>query len=203
MNTYQRKTLLIIIAINVVFGLQQYLINKAVVFPSPLNAFIFFVATLYFFLKTVFKATKTEKILMVLFLVTAMIQLLSDTFFLELILSGQHATVSEWFNSANFDMIQLFGVASLLATIPLIGKNLRSINTSYFFVMLFFFATLCSLAFIKIPVEPLILLAFFVSFLIYLLFRYNERIYAGVSAAMHLWIIFFLNEVFEYSNLML
>lgn len=203
MNLYQRKTLLIIIAINAIFGLQQYLINETVVFPSPINSFVFFIATVFFLFKSLFNSTRTEKILMFLFTISALIQLVSDTFFLEILLSGQHATVSDWMNSTFFDTLQLIGVATLLITIPIIAKNIKEVKTIYAGILTLFFFALGALAFINISVEPLVILGIFTAFLIYLLVRYKEQIHAGVGAAMYLWVIFFFHEIFEYWNLLL
>jgi hypothetical protein len=201
MNLYQRKTLLIILAINLVFGLQQYLVNGAVVFPSPINSFLFLVATVFFFILTIFKSTRLEKWLLILFLLTAIIQFCSDSFVLEIFLSSKHATVYEWMNSDVFALMQIIGVSMLLGTIPLIAISLKTINPIYTYLLLFILVVLGLLAYVKLPFEPLIILGLFSLLLFFLLRKHEQNLYAGVSAAMHLWMIYFFQECFEFWNL--
>lgn len=201
MNLYQRKTLLIILAINLVFGLQQYLVNGAVVFPSPINSFLFLLAATFFFLLTVFKSTRLEKLLMILFLITAIIQFFSDSFVLEIFLSSKHATVYEWMNSDAFAILQIIGVFTLLGTIPLIAISLKSINLIYTYLLLVVLVVLGLLAFVNLPLEPLIFLGMYSVLLVFLLRKHEQNLYAGVSAAMHLWMIYFFQECFEFWNL--
>ena len=203
MNRYQRKTLFVILAINVVFGLQQFFINQAVVFPSPINAVVFIVATLFFFVKTFFSASKLEKLLLLMFVLVAVIQFISDSFVMEIALSSNHEQVYDWINSWAYQWMQILGVGLLLATIPIIAHAIRGIGPVYFYALLACFALLVLLAFFKISLEPLFVLGLISFLFVSLLWKHNEQILSGVSAAMYLWIIFFFHEVFDYWNLSL
>lgn len=203
MNRYQRKTLFVILAINVVFGLQQFFINQAVVFPSPINAVVFIVATLFFFVKTFFSASKLEKLLLLMFVLVAVIQFISDSFVMEIALSSNHEQVYDWINSWAYQWMQILGVGLLLATIPIIAHAIRSIRHVYFYALLACFALLVLLAFFKISLEPLFVLGLISFLFVSLLWKHNEQILSGVSAAMYLWIIFFFHEAFDYWNLSL
>lgn len=203
MNTYQRKTLLTILAINVVFGLQQYLINQAVVFPSPINSVVFLLATFFFFFKSFFKATKLEKTLLVLFVLMASIQMISDSFVMEIVFSSNHEQLYEWINSDAYTAFEVFGVVLLLATIPVIAHALRYVNDTYFYAVMTCFVFLLILAVFKVSIEPLLGLGLLAGLFVYILIKHNQQIYAGVSAAMHLWVIFFFHEAFDYWNLSL
>jgi len=203
MNPYQRKTLLIVLAINIVFGLQQYLINQAVVFPSPINAIVFLFASVFFFFKAFFKGTKLEKLLLSMFVLVAGIQLFSDSFVMEIAFSSNHEQVYDWINSKAYMSLQTIGVVLLLATVPIIAYAMRDIDKKYFFAGLGSFVLLLVLAFFKVPLEPLIALGLLALLFFVVLIKHNQQILAGVSAAMHLWLIFFFNELFEYWNLSL
>jgi hypothetical protein len=203
MNRYQRKTLFVILAINVVFGLQQFFINQAVVFPSPINAVVFIVATLFFFVKTFFSASKLEKLLLFLFVLVAAIQFISDSFVMEIALSSNHEQVYDWINSWAYQWMQILGVGLLLATIPIIAHAIRGIRLVYFYALLACFALLVLLAFFKISLEPLFVLGLISFLFVSLLWKHNEQILSGVSASMYLWIIFFFHEAFDYWNLSL
>lgn len=203
MNLYQRKTLVIILSINLIFGLQQYLLNQAVVFPSPINSIVFLFATIFFLFKTILNSTRLEKLVMLLFLLSAFIQFASDSFVLEIPFANQHQSVSEWVNSSFFYMTQILGAMLLLSTLLILAFELRKIKVTYFYITLVLFITLVILAFFKIPLEPLIVLGLTCGFLQFVLIKHNEALLAGISAAMHLWIIYFANEMFEYWNLML
>jgi len=201
MNSYQRKTVLFIVAFNVVFGIQQFLINRAVVFPSPLNSFVFLSATVFFLFKTVYKSTRVEKLLLFLFLLTAVIQIVSDSLVLEVVLQGNHEQIYEWVNSPFYFALQIIGIVLLLSTIPILAISLRKIKFLYFSLLIFFFFSLLALAFLKIEFEPLIILGLLSCFFLFLTIKHQQEIRSGISAAMFLWVIFFLNEGFEYWNL--
>lgn len=203
MNHYQRKALFVVIAINVVFGLHQYFINEAVVFPSPINPLIFLLVTVFFCAKLVFKSTWLEKCLMMLFLLVATIQFLSDSFTLEIFSRGEHTTIYKWMNSMFFGVVQFIGVVSLLITLPLVAYHLKTINRFYFYIFLFFTTVLTLLAFINMPFDPLLLLGAVACMMIYVIRKHGNAVLEGVRAAMHLWILYFIHEFFEYWNLLL
>ncbi len=203
MNIYQRKTLFVILAVNVVFGLQQYLMNQAIVFPSPINAIVFLLATFFFIFKSFLSGTKFEKLLLLLFGLVAIIKIATDSFIMEFAFSGSHEQVYEWINSDLFRLLQTLGVGLLLISIPIIANELRQIHFIYFISTLLCFIFLFALAFINISIEPLFGLGLLSGLFWFVLIKHQEQILVGVSASMYLWIIFFFHEAFEYWNLSL
>lgn len=203
MNLYQRKTLVTIIAIHVIFGVQQYFANQTVVFPSPINPFLFLVAAVFFTFKTIRFATWTERILMLLLSSVGLIQIFTDVFMLEILMGHNHEMLRSWMSSNSFLWLELIGVSLLLITLPIIAFQVKSINNVYFVSVMLLVIGLTLLAFFQTPMEALIGIGILAAFFFYLLQRYNEQIMAGVSGAMHLWMIYFFLECVEYWNLQL
>ncbi len=203
MNLYQRKTLGAIVALYVVFGCQQYLVNQAVVLPSPLNPVIFLLVTLFFSLKTLRNSIWVERGLMFSFLIVAVIQFFTDGLMLQVVFGIEHEVLTRWMQSQIYQLLPVIGLVFLLVTLPIIALQIRKIHVIHFAISIVISLLVFVLAFWDLPLESLYGLGALAFHYLYMLRRYNEQLLPGVSATMHSWMIYFLLQFAEYWNLLL
>jgi len=199
MKDYPRKALMITWLTYFAFGLFQLFSNDALVFPSPINALVILGISFYAILREFKNALKYERLGLLMFLFSAVVMFLSDSFMMSMFLN--HEIVSDWFTSPYLLLAQNIGLLTLLGSLLVIGHYLAQFKKIYGIVYAIFFGALVFLGFFDVKIEALVVLFMVGALSLVLALMHRQQIPSATHALLYLWAIHVSISCFEYWNL--
>jgi hypothetical protein len=199
MKDYPRKALMITWLTYFAFAIYQLFSNDALVFPSPINTLVIFGVTAISVVNEFKSALKFERLGLLMFLFSAIIMFLSDSFMMSIFLD--HEIVNDWFSSSFLLFVQNLALLALLSSLLVIAFNLSKIKKYYGLFFALSFITLVLLGFIDVNFEALFVQTIVGLACLILAVTHRQQITSATNALLYLWVIQVSIACFEYWNL--
>jgi len=203
MKEFQRKAFVRLIATYLSYALFSYAINEILIFPTLINADLFFGITLIFLIKSFRNGQRLEKIGLLCFLVFSLALFTSESFVLTTFFIS-HEQAKAWHISGIREASQGIGLLALLSTILVMSWLAAKTKKILGIVFLAFYIMLFCLAFFDLNMEPLYILLLLSLYIVGLMVIKKPQISDAFGSMLYLWIIFTALEFtrfWDYINL--